>query len=537
MRREMRAIASPASLAVHVLLMCAQLPGVLAADGGRAAQLDALPDLHNMIVRLDATDGDTTPVNTATGAEWMSASGKPVLTTHGGVPAFDVTYDYLIASAPDDSTPFCREDGYAIAAWVDWNDDESDPRILYAAWPVGETMAVGPGTLYATDQLGDYLVTMSDPDPDIQFLDSGHDISSINGPPPGWQLIIAVADVSAAGGCYKTTSGGTTKYYVGTTADPPSYVGQVDAAVFGGHVMGGAFSLSVDGAGLGHVAATWVWDAPIDDKAIYALWEATRGARIPDTNMILGANMILRLDAADGFDPPRNTVTGAEWTSGRGGSVLSTHDGLTVFDLNSDWLHAPPADIDTPFCRDGGYTTATWIDWRDSTDGYRVVHVAGSPYAIGIEPATGAHSNLLGSVVDWDGELESDGSVPFEYGWYYSVDSSSWELVITVTHTECFDEERGGFTKFYVGDRFSPPSQVSEVYRGAFGTRGMTLQQLGAEDAGPGFVARTWAWDAPTDEAEVLYPPLTFLEPTGRTQRLRTHGFNFHVIEVKPQIA
>ena len=102
MRREMRAIASPASLAVHVLLMCAQLPGVLAADGGRAAQLDALPDLHNMIVRLDATDGDTTPVNTATGAEWMSASGKPVLTTHGGVPAFDVTYDYLIASAPDD---------------------------------------------------------------------------------------------------------------------------------------------------------------------------------------------------------------------------------------------------------------------------------------------------------------------------------------------------------------------------------------------------------------------------------------------------
>ena len=39
------------------------------------------------------------------------------------------------------------------------------------------------------------------------------------------------------------------------------------------------------------------------------------------------------------------------------------------------------------------------------------------------------------------------------------------------------------------------------------------------------------------DEAEVLYPPLTFLEPTGRTQRLRTHGFNFHVIEVKPQIA
>ena len=39
------------------------------------------------------------------------------------------------------------------------------------------------------------------------------------------------------------------------------------------------------------------------------------------------------------------------------------------------------------------------------------------------------------------------------------------------------------------------------------------------------------------NEAEVLYPPLTFLQPTGRTQRISIRGFNFHVIEVKPQIA
>jgi hypothetical protein len=37
-------------------------------------------------------------------------------------------------------------------------------------------------------------------------------------------------------------------------------------------------------------------------------------------------------------------------------------------------------------------------------------------------------------------------------------------------------------------------------------------------------------------EAEFLFPPLTYLQPTGRTQRVQVDGTTFDVIDVKPNL-
>merc|ERR1712007_101347 len=38
------------------------------------------------------------------------------------------------------------------------------------------------------------------------------------------------------------------------------------------------------------------------------------------------------------------------------------------------------------------------------------------------------------------------------------------------------------------------------------------------------------------EEAEVIYPPLTYLQPTGRTQRLELDGSEFTIVEVRPTL-
>jgi hypothetical protein len=38
-------------------------------------------------------------------------------------------------------------------------------------------------------------------------------------------------------------------------------------------------------------------------------------------------------------------------------------------------------------------------------------------------------------------------------------------------------------------------------------------------------------------EAEILYPPLTYLQPTGRTQVIQVHKCLFTVVEVNPTLA
>jgi hypothetical protein len=39
------------------------------------------------------------------------------------------------------------------------------------------------------------------------------------------------------------------------------------------------------------------------------------------------------------------------------------------------------------------------------------------------------------------------------------------------------------------------------------------------------------------NEAEILYPPLTYLQPTGRTQIIKVDGHSFTVVEVTPTLA
>jgi hypothetical protein len=43
----------------------------------------------------------------------------------------------------------------------------------------------------------------------------------------------------------------------------------------------------------------------------------------------------------------------------------------------------------------------------------------------------------------------------------------------------------------------------------------------------------SWLSAFPTEE-EICFPPLTYLQPTGRTQVVKTNGMRFTVVEVKP---
>jgi hypothetical protein len=45
-----------------------------------------------------------------------------------------------------------------------------------------------------------------------------------------------------------------------------------------------------------------------------------------------------------------------------------------------------------------------------------------------------------------------------------------------------------------------------------------------------------WVSAFPT-EAEILYPPLTYLQPTGRKQVLEVDSHNFTFVKVKPTLA
>ena len=38
------------------------------------------------------------------------------------------------------------------------------------------------------------------------------------------------------------------------------------------------------------------------------------------------------------------------------------------------------------------------------------------------------------------------------------------------------------------------------------------------------------------NEAEYLFPPLTYLQPTGRTETVSASGMSYQVVDVKPRI-
>ena len=39
------------------------------------------------------------------------------------------------------------------------------------------------------------------------------------------------------------------------------------------------------------------------------------------------------------------------------------------------------------------------------------------------------------------------------------------------------------------------------------------------------------------EESEILFPPLTYLQPTGRRQTVEIDGMHFTIVEVQPTIA
>jgi hypothetical protein len=45
-----------------------------------------------------------------------------------------------------------------------------------------------------------------------------------------------------------------------------------------------------------------------------------------------------------------------------------------------------------------------------------------------------------------------------------------------------------------------------------------------------------WLSVFPTEE-EILYPPLTYLQPTGRTQVIEVDSYKFTIVEVTPTVA
>ena len=88
---------------------------------------------------------------------------------------------------------------------------------------------------------------------------------------------------------------------------------------------------------------------------------------------------IVELDAShpSGFSDhnPINLKTNVQWTADS--AVRTTHNGVAAWDLNAAALEAPATDRHllcpaAPY----GYTTATWVDWRDSDSGWRTLHRA-----------------------------------------------------------------------------------------------------------------------------------------------------------------
>ena len=104
-----------------------------------------------------------------------------------------------------------------------------------------------------------------------------------------------------------------------------------------------------------------------------------------------------------------NTVTGAEWTM-VGGCARNLHRGVPVFDLEACYLTTTER---ISYCgADFGYTTATWIDWRDSSAGWRTLHRPTSGHVLLVQEGDrqlGAYTNLENSFRPSGYTISADG--------------------------------------------------------------------------------------------------------------------------------
>merc|ERR1719240_530286 len=142
---------------------------------------------------------------------------------------------------------------------------------------------------------------------------------------------------------------------------------------------------------------------------------------------------IVHLDASNpaGYSGANavNLATGAEWTM-KGDSTWcnrTMHNGVAVFDMEDPACHLETTER-ISYCNEGtgfGYTTATWIDWRDEDwRNYRVLHQPeGDEFVTAIYP----QSSRLGVMSSDGGWREGGGN------WHpANILTEGWSLVIAV---------------------------------------------------------------------------------------------------------
>jgi len=198
------------------------------------------------------------------------------------------------------------------------------------------------------------------------------------------------------------------------------------------------------------------------------------------------SSFLVRLDAsAEGGHVGPNAVnlaSGQEWTMMGGGSSScnrSTHLGVAVFDLDDPGCYLETSER-LEYCGPRfGYTTATWLDWRDDAAAWRTLH---RPEG-GRITATNTGSAQLGAVAE--GFRDSGATI----------DPVGWKLVVAVGQdTDCAaDFGVGGTTTYYVGTPGGEPRAVGISDRSA--ASGRATFKLGDDGQGPGKVAETWAWN------------------------------------------
>jgi len=199
----------------------------------------------------------------------------------------------------------------------------------------------------------------------------------------------------------------------------------------------------------------------------------------------------VHLDAspAQGFSGASaiNLVTGAEWTM-KGECARSTHLGVPAFDLDDRDCYLETTER-LPYCGASyGYTTATWLDWRDDGNGFRTLHQPNQAF--------------ITTVMNRQTALGTMGTQGFRSAGY-DIDTSGWSLVVAVAQdTDCAaDGGVGGTTTFFVGTPTQSPRAVGIADRSPASGR-FTLY-FGGRGHGPGKLAETWAWNRALSLTEV----------------------------------
>ena len=167
------------------------------------------------------------------------------------------------------------------------------------------------------------------------------------------------------------------------------------------------------------------------------------------------------------------------------------HLGVPVFDLENRNCYLETKER-LSFCGPFyGYTTAEWIDFRNSDFGWRTLH----------RGELGAHLVLvkdgaidLGVYSNVNGAFRGSG---------YNIDRTGWQLVVAVAQdTDCSANGGvGGATTFYVGTPTTAPARVGTSDRSP--GSGRRTKWLGFPRQGPGKLAQSSVWDRALASADV----------------------------------